>query len=77
MKKQLETDARDAKRLVQCLARGTRSKVYIPSEEDNAVKEFIRLRDDRRTALKKLEPQTNALCLRNGHQFPPSGRSPT
>ena len=67
--KRIKTDARDAKRIAQCLAYGTYRSVHIPSSDDDAVKEYIRMRDDHKIALKKLKQQINALCLRNGHQY--------
>ena len=67
--KRIKTDARDAKRIAQCLAYGTYSSVHIPSSDDDAVKEYIRMRDDHKIALKKLKQQINALCLRNGRQY--------
>lgn len=67
--KRIKTDARDAKRIAQCLAYGTYRSVHIPSSDDDAVKEYIRMRDDHKIALKKLKQQINALCLRNGRQY--------
>ena len=62
----IKTDRRDAKLIAQCLSNGGYHAVYIPTAEDNAVKEYVRMRDDHKLALKKVKPQTNALCLRFG-----------
>ena len=67
--KRVKTDARDAKVIAQCLASGTYHKVYVPTEEDNSVKEYLRMRDDHKLALKKIKQQTNALCFRYGYHY--------
>ncbi|MDC7290226.1 IS110 family transposase [Blautia schinkii] len=64
--KRVKTDRRDARLIAQCLAYGTYSPVYVPTEEDVAVKEYIRMRDDHKAALKKTKQQILAFCLRNG-----------
>ena len=71
--KRVKTDKRDAKVIAQCLAYGTYSAVYVPDKGDDAVKEYIRMRDDHRGALKKLKQQINAFCLRHGQIY--SGKS--
>ena len=58
----IKTDARDAVLIAQCLSYGTYKAVYIPTEEDESVKEYIRMRDDHKTALKKVKQQINAFC---------------
>ena len=62
----IKTDRRDAKLIAQCLSNGGYHAVHIPTAEDNAVKEYVRMRDDHKLALKKVKQQTNALCLRVG-----------
>lgn len=44
--KEIKTDKRDARKIAKCLAYGTYSKVFVPSDEDNSIKEYIRMRDD-------------------------------
>lgn len=65
----IKTDARDAKMIAQCLAHGGYRPVYIPTQEDDSIKEYLRMRDDHKTALKKIKQQINALCLRHGQQY--------
>lgn len=65
-----KTDRRDAKMIAQNLANGTFHPVYVPTREDEQVKDYIRMRDDHRKALKKVKQQINAFCLRHGHHFP-------
>lgn len=65
----VKTDGRDAETISKCLAYHTYSPVYIPSEQDNAVKEYIRMRDDEKIVFKKIKQQISAFCLRHGFHF--------
>jgi len=65
----IKTDKRDAMRIAKCLANGDYSAVYIPSDEDNSVKEYIRMRDDAKIALKRIKQQLLSFCTRNGKMF--------
>lgn len=67
--KRIKTDKRDASLIAQCLCYGGYHPVYIPTGEDDAVKEYLRMRDDHKLALKKLKQQINAFVLRHGHQY--------
>ena len=67
--KRVKTDKRDAHLIAQCLCYGGYHPVYIPTGEDDAVKEYLRMRDDHKLALKKLKQQINAFTLRHGHQY--------
>ena len=64
-----KNDLEDARRIARCLCFGQYSKVYVPTDEDNAVKEYIRMRDDAQTALKQTKHQIIALCTRHGYHF--------
>jgi transposase len=66
----IKTDARDARMIAQCLSYGGYHAVYIPTEDDDSVKEYLRMRDDHKLALKKVKQQINAFCLRHGFQYP-------
>ncbi len=68
--KRVKTDKRDARLIAQCLCYGGYHPVYIPTGEDDSVKEYLRMRDDHKVALKKLKQQINAFTLRHGHQYP-------
>ena len=48
----IKTDKRDAHLIAQCLCYGGYHPVYIPTEEDNAVKEYLSMRDDHNLAQK-------------------------
>ena len=67
--KRVKTDRRDAVLIAQCLSCGTYHAVYIPDEEDDSIKEFLRMRDDHVSALKKIKQQISALCLRHGELY--------
>lgn len=67
--KKIKTDKRDAEKIARCLAYHSYSPVYIPDEEDNAVKEYIRMRDDGVASLKRVKQQIIALYTRNGKMF--------
>ena len=56
----IKTDKRDARLIAQCLCYGG---------YHDAVKEYLRMRDDHKLALKKLKQQINAFVLRHGHQY--------
>ena len=65
----IKTDKRDAGNIARCLAFNTYSAVYVPTEEDEAVKEYIRMRDSQKKALKAVKQQILALVLRQGYFF--------
>jgi transposase len=67
--KRIKTDMRDAHMIAQCLSYGGYHAVYIPTEEDDSVKEYIRMRDDHKVELKRIKQQINAFCLRHGFQY--------
>ena len=68
-KKRVKTDKRDAAMIARCLAHHDYSPVHIPAQKDEQVKEFIRMRDDHRLALKKIKQQILAFCLRHGYHY--------
>ncbi len=72
--KEIKTDKRDARKIAKCLAYGTYSPVYVPTDQDNAIKEFIRMRDGAQTMLKQTKQQINAFCLRHGKVFDGNSR---
>ena len=65
----VKTDKRDARLIAQCLCYGGYHPVYVPTGEDDSVKEYLRMRDDHKLALKKLKQQINAYIRRHGHQY--------
>ena len=67
--KKTKTDRRDACMIAKNLAHGTYSRVYVLDDEDNGVKDFIRMRDDAKARCKSIKQQVLALCLRHGKRF--------
>ena len=67
--KKVKTDRRDAAWIAHCLAHNEYKSVHIPTEKDDQVKEYIRLRDDHNLALKRIKQQILSYCLRHGHRF--------
>lgn len=65
----VKTDRKDAGNIARCLAFHTYSEVHIPTDEDNAVKEYIRMRDDQKKMLKSTKQQILSLLLRHGKRF--------
>lgn len=70
--KKKKTDSRDAAMIARCLAYHSYHPVHIPTDQDEQVKEYIRMRDDHKLALKKIKQQINAFCLRHGCQYSPT-----
>ena len=68
-KNMVKTDKRDAALIAKCLAYHTYRPVHIPTEQDEQIKEFIRMRDDHKLALKKVNQQILAFCLRHGYVY--------
>lgn len=68
-RKRIKTDKRDASLIARCLAHHDYSPVHVPTAEDEEIKEFIRMRDDHKLALKKVKQQILAFCLRHGYSF--------
>ena len=60
-----KNDRRDAILIAKCLAFNTYKPVYIPSEQDDQVKEYIRMRDDHKLHLKEVKQQILAFCHRH------------
>ena len=67
--KRIKTDPRDAHLIAQCLSYGGYHPVYIPTEQDDSVKEYLRMRDDHRKALKKIKQQIDMFCIRHGCHY--------
>ena len=68
-KKRIKTDRRDAEIIAKCLAQHNYSPVHIPTAKDEETKEFLRMRDDHKLALKKVKQQILAFCLRHNYRY--------
>lgn len=64
-----KNDRLDAQRIAKCLAYGTYKSVYVTDEQDDAVKEYIRMRDDANAELKRVKQQITAFCTRHGQVY--------
>ena len=71
--KRVKTDRRDAENLAKCLAYGGYKSVYIPTAQDEAVRDYLRMRDDHKLMLKRIKQQINAFCLKHDKVY--TGRS--
>ena len=69
-KKKVKTDKRDARKIARCLAHHDYSPVHVPTAKDEETKEYIRMRDDHKLALKKVKQQILAFCLRHNFRYP-------
>lgn len=65
----VKTDKKDAGNIARYLAFHTYSEVHVPTDEDNSIKEYIRMRDDQKINIKKTKQQILALVLRLGKKF--------
>ena len=68
-KRRIKTDKRDAKLLAEAIAYDSCNYVTVPSQDLEDVREFIRMRDDHKTALKKTKQQIKSFCLRHHLAF--------
>ena len=64
-----KNDKLDARNIATNLANGTYKFVYVPNDEDLAVKEYIRMLDDTKIARKKVKQHINAFVLRKGYKY--------
>jgi transposase len=71
--KRRKSDRRDAEIIARNMANNDCSYVYVPTRDDEQVKDYIRMRDDHKGALKKVKQQILAFCLRHGQRY--SGKS--
>ena len=67
--KRIKTDKRDAFLIAKCLAKGGFSAVHIPTQTDEAVRDYLRMRDDHKQSVKTYKQQINAFCLRHGYKY--------
>lgn len=62
----IKTDRRDAEMIARCLAYNTYKGVHLLDEEDESVRDYIRMRDDFKQMLKGVKQKILALLLRLG-----------
>ncbi len=66
----IKTDRRDAIKLAQFLRSGSLTSVWVPDEEQEAMRDLTRARDDLKGQERKARQQLNAYVLRHGHAWP-------
>ena len=66
----IKTDRRDAAKLAQRLRSGDLTAVWVPDEEQEAMRDLSRARDDLKSQERKARQQLNAFVLRHGHAWP-------
>ena len=67
--KRIKTDSRDSENLARCLAYGGYRAVYIPSAQDEAVRDYLRMRDDHKLMLKRIKQQILAFCMKHNKVY--------
>ena len=67
--KRIKTDKRDAHVIAQCLSYGTYHPVYVPTAEDDSVKEYIRMRKVHKDKFKEMKQRIGAFCMRKGLKY--------
>ena len=66
----IKTDRRDALRLARFLRAGELTEVWVPDQEQEAVRDLCRCRADFIVHRQKVRQQLNAFVLRHGHHWP-------
>lgn len=66
----IKTDRRDAVNLVRLFRAGELTSIYIPTEEDEAMRDLLRCRDDIRRLERKSRQRLLAFLLRHGFDYP-------
>jgi transposase len=65
----IKTDRRDAVNLVRLFRAGELTSIYVPTPEDEAIRDLLRCRDDMRRFERKARQQLLSFLLRHGHQY--------
>jgi transposase len=66
----VKTDRRDALKLARSLRGGDLTRVWVPDEEQEAMRDLTRARADMKGQEQKARQQLNAFVLRHGHGWP-------
>jgi len=64
-----KNDKRDAIAIAQCLAYNTYSPVYVPSPDDEAVRAYLRMRDDILLMLNNVKRELISFCVLHGYNY--------
>lgn len=63
----VKTDRIDALRLAECLRNGQLKEIRVPTEEEEALRDLLRAREDLKRSETNVRRQISALVLRHGH----------
>jgi len=66
----IKTDRQDACKLAGTLRNGDLTVVWVPDEEQEAMRDLTRARDDMKGQERKARQQLNVYVLRHGHAWP-------
>ncbi|NLG68002.1 MAG: IS110 family transposase, partial [Firmicutes bacterium] len=67
---QVKTDRRDALRLAQLLRAGELTPVWVPGEEEEALRDLVRAREGAKRGLKRARQELSSFLLRHGIAAP-------
>ena len=65
----IKTDRRDAINLVRLFRAGELTSIYVPTPEDEAIRDLLRCRDDMRRIERKARQRLLSFLLRHGYQY--------
>jgi transposase len=65
----VKNDRRDAVKLATLHRSGELTAVYVPDQDDEAIRDLVRARADTQKALRKVKQQINAFLLRHGISY--------
>jgi transposase len=65
----IKNDRRDARNLARLHRAGELTRVYVPTQEDEAMRDLTRAREDARIVSRKAKQRLNSFLLRNGYDF--------
>ena len=65
----IKTDRRDAINLVRLFRAGELTSIYVPTVEDEAIRDLVRCRDDIKRFEKKARQRLLSYLLRHGYQY--------
>lgn len=66
----IKTDRRDARRLAAALRSGELTAIWVPDDEQEAMRDLTRAREDFKSHQRRVRQQLNAFVLRHGHHWP-------
>ena len=69
----VKTDRRDARTLAKALRNGDVHNVYVPTEQDEAVRDYLRMFEDMKGNVKRAKQRVLTLLLRKGIRYTESG----